>query len=283
MSSSTPSAAFSRRSRLRASLASCLALRWSSLARLFERNRAMDISLPGDSGRVHGASAMLDSARSACERDPVSPPERSELLALMDANMVAVYVADTRATPGGAVAETPALVMCRTPRGTVATNMAIVTGWMDAPTVRARTVAFYGPTDSAFSVWTREHADARLEAELGALGFPPIHREPGMAFLPGAGRPAPPPPGATIRPVTDDAGRRDYARIMTRAFALYGAPEASTAEHFASLAGVTGPTTQAYLAYQDGHAVAGAIVYMAHGVGGIGWGGPLPEEFGRGY
>src|SRR5438093_8639405 len=175
MSSSTPSAAFSRRSRLRASLASCLALRWSSLARLFERNRAMDISLPGDSGRGHGASARLDSARSACERDPVSLPERVELLALMDANMVAVYAADTRATPGGAVAETPGLVMCRTPHGTVATNMAIVTGRIDAPTIRARTLAFYGPTGSPFSVWTREHADAGLEGELGTLARP--HRE----------------------------------------------------------------------------------------------------------
>src|SRR5207248_7714507 len=83
------------------------------------------------------------------------------------------------------------------------------------------------PTGSPFTVWTREHADAGLEVELGALGFHPIHREPGMAFLPGAGRPAPPLPGATIRPVTDDAGRRDYARIMTRAFALHGAPAAS--------------------------------------------------------
>ena len=101
--------------------------------------------------------------------------------------------------------------------------------------------------------------------------------------LPISGRPAPPPPEATIRPVTDDAGRADYTRIMTRAFALYGAPEASTAEHFARLAGLVGPTTQAYLAYRDGRAVAGAILYMAHGVGGIGWVGTLPEEFGRGY
>jgi hypothetical protein len=213
----------------------------------------------------------------------VPAPERTELLALMDANMAAVYAADTRATPGGAVAETPALVMCRTPHGTVATNMAIVTGGIDAATVRARTSAFYGPSGSPFSVWTREHADAGLEAELGALGFHSIHREPGMTFLPGAGAPAPPPPGATVRPVTDDAGRMDYARIMTRAFALYGAPEASTAEHFASLAGLVGPTTQGYLAYRDGRAVAGAILYMAHGVGGIGWVGTLPEEFGRGY
>src|SRR5207247_2146474 len=141
----------------------------------------------------------------------------------------------------GAVAETPGFVMCRTPHGTVATNMAIVTGRIDAPTIRARTRAFYGPTGSPFSVWTREHADRGLEAELGALGFHPIHREPGMTFLPGAGRPAPPPPEATIRPVTDDAGRADYTRIMTRAFALYGAPEASTAEHFARLAGLVGP------------------------------------------
>ena len=213
----------------------------------------------------------------------MSPPERAELLALMDANMVAVYVADTRATPGGAVAETPGLVMCRTPHGTVATNMAIVTGRTDAPTLRARALAFYGPTDSPFSVWTREHADAGLEADLGASGFHPIHREPGMALLPGAGRPPPPPPGVAIRPVTDDAGRADYARVIARAFALYGAPEASTTEHFARLAGVVGPTTQAYLAYRDGRAVAGAILYMAYGVGGIGWVGTLPEEFGRGY
>src|SRR5947208_1324076 len=102
-------------------------------------------------------------------------------------------------------------------------------------------------------------------------------------LCPGAGLPAPPPPEATIRPVTDDAGRAGYARVMTRAFAVYGAPEASTAEHFASLAGVVGPTTQAYLAYRDGRALAGAMLYMAHGVGGIGWVGTLPEEFGRGY
>ena len=225
----------------------------------------------------------LDSAWSACDRGSVSPLERAQLLASMDANMVAVYSADTRATPGGAVVETPDLVMCRTPRGTVATNMAIVTGPIDAPTVRERTVAFYGPTGSPFSVWTREHADAGLELELGALGFHPIHREPGMTFLPGAERPAPPPREIDIRPVTDDAGRADYGAIMVRAFGLYGTPEASTAEHFATPASVVGPATQAYLAYKDGRAVAGAILYMAHGVGGIGWVGTLPEEFGRGY
>jgi hypothetical protein len=213
----------------------------------------------------------------------VTPPERAELLALMDANMAAVYATDTRATPGGTVAEAPGLIMCRTPRGTVATNMAIVTGPIYAETVRARSLAFYRPTGSPFSVWTREHADAGLDVELGALGFHPVHREPAMAFLPGAGRPRVPPREIVIRAVTDDAGRADYGCVMSRAFALYGTPEASTAEHFATLASVVGPATQAYLAYRDGRALAGAILYMAHGVGGIGWVGTLPGEFGRGY
>ena len=46
---------------------------------------------------------------------------------------------------------------------------------------------------------------------------------------------------------------------------------------------MTGPAVQAYLAYRDGRAVAGALLYMAHGVGGIGWVATVPEEFGRGY
>ncbi len=213
----------------------------------------------------------------------MSPLERGELLALLDANTAAVYAIDTRATPGGTVVETPELVMCRTPRGTVATNMAIVTGPIDAEAVRDRTFAFYRPTDSPFSVWTREHADAALEVQLGALGFQPIHREPGMVFLPGGGPAVAPPDGSAVRPVTDDAGRADYARIMARAFALYGTPESSTLEHFEDLASVVGPATQAFLAYRDGRAVAGATLYMAHGVGGVGWVGTLPEEFGRGY
>ncbi len=211
------------------------------------------------------------------------PPEGAELLALMDANLVAVYAADTRATPGGEVLETPGLVMCRTPQGTVATNIAIVTGPIDTRRVRDLTNAMYRPTGSPFSVWTREHADAVLEGELAREGFHPIHREPGMVLLPGAQSTAPSPTGVTIRPVLDEAARETYARLVARAFAIYGTPETSTAEHFATLAGVSGPTTQAYLAYAADRPVAGATLYMAHGVGGIGWVGTLPEEFGHGY
>ena len=70
---------------------------------------------------------------------------------------------------------------------------------------------------------------------------------------------------------------------MARAFGLYGNAEESIVEHFATLASVCGPTTQAFLAWRDGHAVAGATLYMAHGVGGIGWVGTSPDAFRRGY
>ena len=206
-----------------------------------------------------------------------------ELLRLMDRNMVAVYAADTRATPGGEVVETDALVLCRTPHGTVSTNMAIVTGPIDADTVCRLTKEVYGPHDAAFAVWTREHADASLEPALERRGFHRIHREPGMIFLPEDDTRAAPSTDAAMVPVTDDVGRVEYGRLMARAFALYGAPEESVVEHFAALAAVCGPKTQAFLARRDGHAVAGATLYMAHGVGGIGWVGTSPDAFRRGY
>ncbi len=209
--------------------------------------------------------------------------DRDELLDAMDRNMVAVYAADTRATPGGVVAEEEGLVMCRTPCGTVSTNMAIVTGPIEPETVRALTARMYG-RDSVFAVWTREHADAALEPGLRRLGFHQIHREPGMVFMPhdGASR-TPVPADVVIQPVTDDVGRAEYGCLMALSFGVYGAPEDSVLEHFATLAAVCAPTTQAFLAHRDGRAVAGATLYMAHGVGGIGWVGTLPGDFRRGY
>jgi hypothetical protein len=213
----------------------------------------------------------------------VTGPEGTELLTLMDRNLVAVYATDTRATPGGAVIEADGLVMCRTPHGTVATNMAIVTGPIDAARVRTLTAEAYERDGRPFAVWTREHADAALDEDLRRLGFHQIHREPGMVYLQDGAALPPPPPEITIRAITDDAGREEYGRLMARAFGVYGAPEKSTLEHFASMAGVRGPDTQAYLAWRDGRAVAGATLYMAHEVGGIGWVGTDPDAFGRGY
>ena len=104
-----------------------------------------------------------------------------------------------------------------------------------------------------------------------------------MVFMPGTTSPTSLPSDIEIRSVVDDGGRDEYGRLMVSAFGVYGTSAESTAEHFTTLASVHGPATQAYLAYRRGRAVAGATLYMAHGVGGVGWVGTLPEEFGHGY
>jgi GNAT superfamily N-acetyltransferase len=209
--------------------------------------------------------------------------DQIEILALMDLNMREMYREDARATPGGWILEREGLLMVGAPLGTVTTNMTIVVGNPDAATVRRETDRVYRRAGLPFSVWTRAHADGALEATLPSVGFTHIAGAPGMAFLPSDGAPSAAPPELTIRAVTDDQGRADYARMSAPAWTIYGAPEASTASHFATLAGVHGPTTQAFLGYRDGRPVAGAILYVSHDVGGVGWVGTVPDEQGRGY
>src|SRR5205823_1408668 len=105
MSSSTPSVDFSRRSRLRTSLASCLALRCSSFARLVERNRAIDVLLRCPPGRDASYSKKT-------RRGP-------------DTGVAAAVVEEIRAAGGEA---TPSLE----PVGTVAAGEAIVRTALEA-------------------------------------------------------------------------------------------------------------------------------------------------------
>jgi hypothetical protein len=226
---------------------------------------------------------MLDNPDGGVRRPAMALPERAALLALMDRNMVAMYCADTRATPGGEVTELAGLVLCSTPRGTVVSNMAIVTGPVDVPAVREATGRVFRGPGRPFSVWTRAHADACLERELRQAGFTAFHEEPAMVLAPRKAEPRAAPPEIAIRPVIDEAGREAYGRVMAQAYSVYGTPPESTLERFAALASVAGPERRAFLAYKGGRAVAGAMLYMAHEVGAVNWVGTLPEEFGRGY
>jgi predicted GNAT family acetyltransferase len=210
-------------------------------------------------------------------------PSAAEVLALTDLNMVAMYSADTRATPGGEVSEADGLVMCVTPQGTVVTNMVIVTGSVRGTALRDATARMYDPRGVPYSVWTRAHAHERLEEELADLGFTRFHEEPGMVLGPEDGVPVAPPAGVDIRPVTDHRERETFGRLMAAAYGVYGTPKEATRERFATLASVAGADRVAFLAYRDERAVAGAMLHMAHGVGGVNWVGTLPGEFGRGY
>lgn len=197
--------------------------------------------------------------------------------------MQEMYREMARWTPGGFVVERGGLVMVGAPHGTVVTNMAIVAGRTDVDTIVRETERVYGRSGLPFSVHTRSHVDEELEALLAAGGFHEIATTPGMVLRAGTGEPVPPPAGLDVRPVETESDRAAYAEVMAQAYAVYGSPEASTSAFFARMESVRGPTTQAFLGRADGAAVAGATLYLSHGIGGVGWVGTRPTAFGRGY
>jgi len=208
--------------------------------------------------------------------------DRDNLLLLMDRNMQEMYREMARWTPGGFVVERGGLVMVGAPLGTVVTNMAIVAGPTDVDTIRCETERVYG-TALPYSIHTRAHADAALEAALVAGGYHEIASTPGMIVRLGECRPAPVPDELDVRPVVDDASRAAYAEVMAEAYATYGSPEESTRSYFARLESVASETTQAFLGFVDGSPVSGATLYLSHGIGGVGWVGTRPAAFGCGY
>jgi len=210
-------------------------------------------------------------------------PGREELFELMDLNWREMCRECIRATPGGWVVERDGLLVCGSPRGSMAMNMAIVTGPVSARDVRLETDRLFRAAGLPFTVWTRAHRDAALEAALPRAGFIEIHREPGMVYAPDDGAPWPCPPELSIRPVVDDAGRDAYAAVVAEAFAVYGTAPESTRSHFASLASLIGPTIQGFVGWRDGDAVSAATLCLSHGVGGIAWVGTRTEWRGRGF
>jgi hypothetical protein len=70
---------------------------------------------------------------------------------------------------------------------------------------------------------------------------------------------------------------------MAEAYAVYGTPEASTQAFFDRMESLRGPTVRAFLGRVAGRPVSGAMLYLSHGIGGVGWVGTRPSAFGRGY
>ena len=198
--------------------------------------------------------------------------------------MQEMYREMSRWTPGGFVVERGGLVMVGAPHGTVVTNMAIVAGRTDVDTVARETERVYGRSGLPFSVHTRAHVDGELEATLSAGGFHRIAATPGMVLHADAhAAAAPVPRELVVRPVETDRDRAAYAEVMAEAYAVYGSPEASTQAFFDRMESVRGPMVQAFLGWCDARAVSGAMLYLSHGIGGVGWVGTRPTAFGRGY
>ena len=209
--------------------------------------------------------------------------DRAELLLRMDRNMQEMYREMARGASGGFVVERAGLVMVGAPLGTIVTNMALVAGAVDAATIGGETARVYGRGGLPFSVHTRDHLDRALDVGLAAAGYRDVTATPGMVLRRADAKPVATPSGLTVRPVDDDAGRRAFAEVMAPAYAVYGTPEESTRAFFDTVDALRGPTTRAFLGWVDGRAVSGAVLYLSHGIGGIGWVGTRPDASGRGY
>jgi hypothetical protein len=208
--------------------------------------------------------------------------QHDALLRAMDFNCWEMYRDNVRQARGGELFETPSYYLGYAPRGTLFHNLVMLRGRVDVDAVFADIRRFYGERAAPYTIWLRAHADPDTEAALRARGFAQFTAMPGMALLADPGT-ACAPNGLTIRAVADDIGRADFARVSGAAYATYGAPAEYADDVFASIESVCAPHIQAFLGYRGERAVAGAIVYVTHGVAGIGWVGTLPEERGHGY
>ena len=204
------------------------------------------------------------------------------VLALMDLNMQEMYREDARTTAGGFIVERDGMLLCGSPHGSEFTNMLVVVSRGRASVIRSALDETFRSAGLPCSVWTRAHTDGALEHELRREGFEELVTVPAMMLSNEVPDPSAP-PELELRQVTDDAGRRDYLRVMVPAWSVYGIDAESTASHFPTVGSLVGPMKTAFIAYCDGAAVAGAILYLSHDVAGIGWVGTVPEACARGY
>jgi hypothetical protein len=209
--------------------------------------------------------------------------DAAERLALIDLNMQEMYREDARVMPGGFVVERAGLVMVGSPVGTHFTNMVMPVRTVDAATVHAEATAVFGARGLPWSVWTRAHADDALEAELTARGFLELVTVPAMVLETAALSAVPPAADVVLRPVTTLADVAAYGRVMADAWSVYGVDHAATLAHFVAPESLIAPTRWAVLAWRGDVPIAGAILYLSHDVGGIGWVGTVPAEHGRGH
>lgn len=230
--------------------------------------------------QIAEVTEYLDTA--LVQRTFAIPTERSALLRAMDLNMWEMFREITRLGRGSELLETPQCWMAFAPRGMPFHNMVMIRDAVDVDALLAAARDFYVRRGRVFSIWTRAHADAAVDATLRERGFTEFTSMPGMVLLgdPGTLRA---PAGLTIRAVTTDEGRRDYLHVMAEAYATYGAPREYADDAFVSLESVCAPHIQGFVGYVDGKPASAATVYVTHGVAGTGWVGTAPEHRGHGF
>lgn len=207
---------------------------------------------------------------------------RDRILRLMDLNFVEMYRQHVRHVSGGEAHDYESLTVIYGPGGDAIHNPVMVHG----PTTAERLLEVAERSCRALgrkhAIFLRAHADQHLEPALEEAGYRFVYATPGMyltreRFQPVHAADA----GLDVRPVASEAEAQLYGERVAEAFAIYGIAPATVRSFFERLEGLANPTVQAYVGWQDGEAVTGAILYASHGVAGVGWVWTRPTHFGR--
>ncbi len=124
---------------------------------------------------------------------------------------------------------------------------------------------FFSERRSGYAVWTREHADADLQAVVSGSAVRDLERLPELVLdeLPSD---LGPPEGVELRRALDPETRCDYVRVVADAWGFASMPLELAAKVFFDPASVDDPNIVAFVAYYDGLPLSGAMALVTHGV-----------------
>ena len=125
--------------------------------------------------------------------------------------------------------------------------------------------AFFGPRQSGYALWAREHGDGDLERVAAHEGLRELERLPELVLeeLPGY---VPPPDGVEIRRADDARTREDYLALVADAWGMGSMPRGVAAKVFFDPDSLDVPNVAAFVAYYDEEPLSAAMTLVTHGV-----------------
>lgn len=225
--------------------------------------------------------------------EPTSPPETSgpavDLISMGDANLVSYLRHVAVTSDGGGINVSDGVLAFAGGHNYPGafTNGVMRTGASAAASpeqVIATADELFNPLRRGYAVWVRTHLDSDLEAACVAAGLWCRPPEEGLPAIATAGRVAavPVPPGTEIRPVEDDAGRRDFLSVVAAGWNVGDMPFELQERVLFSTTSLESPSVAMVLAYVDGIPLSGSMAYQGGGAAGMYWSATLPAARGRG-
>jgi GNAT superfamily N-acetyltransferase len=210
---------------------------------------------------------------------PSKPGRRAvapELMARCHANTLEDYRVFARSTEGGAVEETPGVLLVSTDGADSLENLAIVTEPTAEPEqVLERARSFFRKHHSPWAVLAFPEAVESMRPVLSKAAFLDEGEFPGMLMEPIPSRTPTPPAGfRVVRAETLEELNR-LERAASQAYGVpYGEPDPRWLRH---------PGVSLYLGYYRDQPVAHGALIVAYGVAGVAYIGTVPQHRRRGF